>query len=248
MNRRRLLSLAGVAAAGGLSACAKANQDSANGKSKETQPGSTGTATGATRPSTPAEALKRLKAGNRRWVADNPVHPDQDHFRRSSLAKEQHPFAAIFTCIDSRVPMELVFDEGLGDLFGIRTAAQTLDDLVLGSLQYGPLESGTPLIVVVGHERCGAVTAAVEAYEDASKEVPGGIGSIVTALRPAYEEAVKKSIRDKDALIDTVVRAHTRLTVRTLRRDAHLSPLLAAGRLDIVGAYYSLDTGAVSFG
>ncbi|MEV5971465.1 carbonic anhydrase [Streptomyces sp. NPDC051921] len=139
-------------------------------------------------PDSPAEALARLRAGNARWVESRPSHPDRSRPRRGEQATGQHPFASVFSCIDSRVPTDLVLDEGLGYLLGIRTAAHTLDRLVPGSLQYGPLESDTPLVVVMGHQRCGAVTAAVEWHENPVTEVPGGIADIVKALAPRLPE------------------------------------------------------------
>jgi carbonic anhydrase len=139
-------------------------------------------------PVTPQEALRRLVRGNRRFAADGMRHPRQDADRRRDVASKQDPFAQIFSCIDSRVPPEIVFDQGLGDLFVIRTGAQTLDDLVQGSVEYGPLEYGTPLIVVMGHQRCGAVVAAVDSLERGIDLGPH-LDEIVTALEPAYNAA-----------------------------------------------------------
>ena len=113
----------------------------------------------------PAQAWARLQAGNRHWASGTLEHPDQDAARRAVVADRQDPFATIVSCIDSRLPPETVFDQGIGDLFAVRTGAQTIDGLVTASVEYGPLENGTPLIVVMGHQRCGAVTAAVQAIQ-----------------------------------------------------------------------------------
>lgn len=145
----------------------------------------------------------------------------------------------------ARVPPEIVFDQGLGDLFVIRTAAQALDDLVRGSVEYGPVEYGTPLIVVMGHQRCGAVAAAVESLEHGADLGPY-LNRIVAALEPAYE-AAKGSGVPQDRLIEATARWQTILTVQALEADPRLAPLVSAGSLLIQGAYYSLDTGEVAW-
>ncbi|MEY9964836.1 carbonic anhydrase [Streptacidiphilus sp. MAP12-16] len=193
-------------------------------------------------PLTPERVLKYLVAGNRRWVSGRLVHPHQTVARREAVAAEQHPLATVFSCIDSRVPPEIVFDQGVGDLFVVRTAAQTNDGLVQGAVEYGIEEALTPLLVVMGHQRCGAVSFVVETL-NAGREAPAHLEDVVEALRPAYE-AAKPIPGDQ---VDNTVRAQIRLTVRQLRHDAILEPLEAEGRARIVGAYYSLDTGAVDF-
>jgi carbonic anhydrase len=181
-------------------------------------------------------------AGNRRWVTGRARHPNQSVNRRLALRNEQHPFATVFSCIDSRVPPELVFDRGIGDLAVMRTGAQVLDKgVVLGSVQFGPDHLGTPLILVMGHQRCGAVTATIEAIRSGHK-APGHIQSVVDALRPAYLVAVKQT----GDLVDNMVRAHTKLTVKRLKNDALIKKFLSRGALKVAGGYYSLDTGAVS--
>ncbi|ROR46401.1 carbonic anhydrase [Kitasatospora cineracea] len=192
-------------------------------------------------PVAPSEALDRLREGNARWVAGMPKHPDQSVQWLHEVSTGQHPFAAVFSCIDSRVPPELVFDQGLGDLFVLRTAAHTLDELVEASVEYGPLELATPAVVVLGHQRCGAVTAAVEAIEHGT-QLPAHLPDIVKALRPSYTPG-----RDQAETVDLTVRAHIRRTVARLGRDAALRPLVECGGLRIAGAYYSLDDGSVSW-
>ncbi len=202
--------------------------------------GTSGAGTGA-----PGDALARLKAGNSNWVADRSAHPDASTARRRDLATHQEPFAVVFSCIDSRVPPELVFDQGLGDLMVIRTAAHTHDGLVVGSLEYGPAELGAGLLVVLGHQRCGAVTAAVKSFREGGR-LPGHLADIARDLRAPYEEA-RRNGTPPEQLVEATIRAQTRQTVAQLRSDRLLRPLVAAGKLRVVGAYYSLDSGEVTF-
>ena len=192
------------------------------------------------RPTTGQHALGLLLAGNRRWVTGQVRHPHQSIKRRMSLAQSQSPFAVVFSCIDSRVPPELVFDRGLGDMFVIRTGAQTVDDVTLGSVEFGPEENGTPLILVLGHQRCGAVIAAINAIQNHG-HAPGHIQAVVDALKPAYNVAIHQS----GDLVDNMVRAQTKLTVALLKSDPVLAERVHAGELMIVGGRYSLDTGGV---
>ncbi|MER5349910.1 carbonic anhydrase [Kitasatospora sp. NPDC002551] len=189
--------------------------------------------------------MARLRAGNERWCGDRAAHPDTGAARRVELAAGQEPFAVVFSCIDSRVPPELVFDQGLGDLMVVRTAGHTHDPLVAGSLEYGPAELATPLLVVLGHQRCGAVTAAVECFRE-GRELPGHLADIAHDLRRPYEEAVRLGTAP-DELTEATIRAQTRQTVAALHQDRLLRPLIADGRLRVVGAYYRLDSGRVTF-
>jgi carbonic anhydrase len=193
-------------------------------------------------PITPDDALKLLIAGNERWASGQITHPHQSVERRVALADAQHPFATIFSCIDSRLPPEVVFDQGLGDLAVIRTGAHVLDEgVVLGSLEFSPDHLGTPLILIMGHQRCGAVTAAIHAIQ-AGGTAPGHIQAIVDALRPAYDVAVGEA----GDLVDNMVRAHTKLTVQRVRSEPLIEQFLTRGELVVAGGYYSLDTGAVT--
>jgi carbonic anhydrase len=190
----------------------------------------------------PARALAALKSGNKRYVLGRLQHPDQSLRQRKALRPGQAPFATVFSCIDSRVPPEIVFDRGLGDMAVIRTGAQVLDSaIVLGSIQFSVDHLLTPLVVVMGHQRCGAVKATIDAFEH-GHGAPGAIPTVVEALRPAYLAAKKQS----GNLLDNMVRAQTRLTVKRLRADPVLRKYAAHHPLKIVGAYYSLDTGVVS--
>ncbi|MFE0460637.1 carbonic anhydrase [Kitasatospora sp. NPDC058965] len=190
----------------------------------------------------PDEALEWLAEGNERWVSGRLLHPHQTVARRMAVAAGQHPLATVFSCIDSRVPPEIVFDRGVGDLFVVRTAAQTNDGLIQGAVEYGAEEAVTPLVVVMGHQRCGAVTLAVDALNNGS-EVPAHLVDVVEALTPAYR-AARPLPGDQ---VENTVRAQIRLTADQLRRDPVLAPLVAEHTVRVVGAYYSLDTGCVEF-
>lgn len=190
----------------------------------------------------PRQALKLLTDGNRRWVTGKVTHPHQSVRRRLALRHVQHPFATVFSCIDSRVPPELVFDRGIGDLAVVRTGAQVLDQgIVLGSVEFTPDHLHTPLILVMGHQRCGAVDAAIHTIRSGGS-APGHIQAVVDALRPAYHVAIKQS----GDLLDNMVRAQTKLTVKRLKNDPLIKKFLSRGALKVAGGYYSLDTGAVS--
>ncbi len=186
------------------------------------------------------EAMKRLMEGNRRYAANKAVHPNVTESRRLEVAKGQKPFAMILGCVDSRVPPELVFDGGLGDLFVIRTAGQALDEAVLGSLEFGVAELHIPLLVVLGHEKCGAVKATIETIE---KKVlaEAHIRMLVEAIRPAVEK-VKGQSGD---LLDNAVRANVELIVKRLKSSPVLAEAVKDGKLKIVGARYALETGVV---
>ncbi|GAX56461.1 carbonic anhydrase [Streptomyces olivochromogenes] len=192
-------------------------------------------------PTTPAAAFTRLMEGNERWVSGDLRHPDRDPDRREFVAEKQEPFGSILSCIDSRVPPELLFDTGLGDLYVMRTGGEAIGPVVTGSVEYGPMTSGTPLIVVLGHQRCGAIEAAYKSIRD-GKPLPGNLEAIAKALRPAYEQAVHGGGAD---LVDSMARAQVTLTAADLRSNQDLAPLVKKGALAVVGAYYSLDTGKV---
>ena len=186
----------------------------------------------------PDTALKRLMDGNQRFVQQLGEHPDQSRARIKEVAQAQHPFAALLSCADSRVPPEILFDEGIGDLFDIRVAGNIVTPEVLGSLEYAVELLGTPLIMVLGHERCGAVTAAVQ-----GKVLPGYIGSFVKAIKPA----ISKTEGEADELVDNAVVANVQYQINKLKQNSTiLSQQLLDGKLKIVGGRYDLDTGEVT--
>jgi len=181
------------------------------------------------------QALQRLVAGNERYVAGAATHPDQTAQRRAELAKGQFPFAIVLTCSDSRVVPELFLDQGLGDLFVIRNAGNILDDHVIGSMEYAVEHLHVPLVLVVGHEKCGAVSAAV-----AGGEAPGHIRSVVEALEPAVEQA-RNLPGDK---VDNAVRANAARAAEILTRvQPILKEAASSGKLMVVPARYDLATG-----
>ncbi|GGL45412.1 carbonic anhydrase [Planomonospora parontospora] len=192
-------------------------------------------------PRSPKAAYERLVKGNERWVTGELRHPDRDPTRRELLAQQQQPYGVVLACIDSRVAPELVFDTGLGELFVMRTGGLAVGPVVTGSVEYGPMTGGTPLIVVLGHQRCGAVSAAYEALRE-GRPLPGNLRAIEQALRPAYEQTVRGSHADP---VEAMTRAQVKLTADDLRGNRDLAPLVSRGALAVVSAYYSLDTGRV---
>jgi len=182
-------------------------------------------------------ALAELKTGNKHHVAHRYQHPHETLDRQRQLASGQHPHAEILSCSDSRVPPEIVFDQGLGDLFIVRVAGNVASDTELGSLEYGAEHLHVPLIVVLGHESCGAVTAAVQGGPP-----EGHIGSLVDLIKPAVEKTRGMS----GDPVSNAVRMNVELVVKQLRTSTPiLSELVAHGKLRIVGAVYSIETGAV---
>lgn len=185
-----------------------------------------------------AEALARLKEGNQRFVAGKLRHPHQTAERRTELSNGQKPFAIVLACADSRTAPEVVFDQGLGDVFVVRVAGNVLNDEIVGSIEYAVDHFGTPLIVVLGHERCGAIQAARETIA-AKEKAPGHIQSLVNAIRPAV-----KATAGEDA--EATGKVNILNVVKSLRES---SPLLkkkiAAGTVSVVGARYKLGSGRV---
>jgi len=187
----------------------------------------------------PDAAITELKAGNERHSQHKYQHPHETLARQIELIKAQSPEAEILSCSDSRVPPEIVFDQGLGDLFVIRVAGNVASDTEIGSLEYGAEHLHIPLLVVLGHESCGAVTAAVQAGEP-----EGHIATLVDLIKPAIE---KSRGMPGDAVSNTV-RTNVQMVVQNLRKSTPiLSELVAEGKLKIVGAVYSLETGKVTW-
>ena len=243
-TRRRFLTLpalAGVSAAvaGGCSR----ERDPARGTVVHGQHGLTEDTSGLT----PDDALRRLADGNARFVAMDEVDPNVSMSRLMAISNGQRPFVGILGCVDSRVPPELVFDRGLGDLFDTRIAGAVADDAAIGSLEFGVEEFGVPLVVVMGHSKCGAVTAAVKALEPGATASPGRIGAVVDPIIPAVNAARAQGATGGIDLVNTAAREVVRNGVRALRASPVLTGVLAAGKLAITGAFYDLDTGRVEF-
>jgi len=188
---------------------------------------------------TPDSALAELKDGNAHHAGHRYKHPHETAERLRQLASGQHPHAEVLSCADSRVPPEILFDQGLGDLFVVRVAGNVVSDTELGSLEYGAEHLHVPLLIVLGHQRCGAVTAAVE-----GGEVPGHISALTELLRPAVEKT-RGMPGDR---VENAVRANVEMVVKQLRTSGPvLEKLVSRGELKVVGAIYSLDTGQVNW-
>lgn len=182
--------------------------------------------------------LQEMLEGNTRYREGRMLRQRQDSDRRREIAAGQRPMAALVCCSDSRVSPEIIFDQGLGDLFIVRVAGNILSDITVGSLEYAVEHLGVPLVMVLGHTRCGAVTAAVR-----GGHAQGRIASIIEALRPAVEDARS---REEGDVVEAAARIHVEHAVHAL---AHAEPMFARlvheGKLAIAGALYDLDSGAV---
>lgn len=184
----------------------------------------------------PDLAIAMLYEGNQRFIQQVAIHPHQDKFRVESVAKGQNPFATILGCADSRVPVEIIFDRGLGDLFVVRNAGNIVTDTETGSLEYGAFILGTKAILVLGHARCGAVKGAVQ-----SMPLPGKISGILTHIKPAVDSTANLP-GDR---VTNVVIANVKNQIRKLKSSRVLAELIEMGELKIIGGFYDLDTGVV---
>jgi carbonic anhydrase len=183
------------------------------------------------------QSLKKLLDGNKRCVVCKQQNPRQDARRRKEVSKGQKPFAVIVGCSDSRIPPELIFDQGLGDLFVVRLAGNIVDALALGSIEYAVEHLDAKLVVVLGHGKCGAVTAATQ-----SPDAPGHVGAIVKAIQPA----VKKVQKMPGDLVDNAIRANASLVVNKIKSSKPiLAEMVSKGEIEVIGAYYNIETGAV---
>ena len=197
-----------------------------------------------------AEALDRLRDGNRRFVSDvrsrDALTSDA---RRRELAAGQEPFAIVLGCSDSRVPAEIVFDQGLGDLFVIRVAGNIVAPSQVGSVEFAAERYGTPLVVVLGHSSCGAILATLEELGRPSADQSRNLRSIVDRVRPSVEALLRTELRHQpDALVREAVRANIRASASHLRHGSEvLEQLIQNRQLLVVGAEYSLETGVVDF-
>lgn len=183
--------------------------------------------------------LQKLIDGNKRYVASKPLHPNQNTERRNEIAKMQNPLAIILSCSDSRVPPEIIFDQGLGDLFVIRNAGNVLNDEVIGSIEYAVEHLNVPLIVVMAHKRCGAVTAATKDILTNTH-----IDSIIKAIKPAVDEA--KNMQGD--IVENATKLNLKIIIDKLKTSKPvLEEFLKEGKLSIIGAFYDLDSGCVEF-
>ncbi|NVC24622.1 carbonic anhydrase [Kocuria salina] len=192
-----------------------------------------------TSPRTPAAAWQRLREGNARFVAGESMHPNQDASRRQSVAGGQNPFAVIFGCSDSRLAAEIIFDLGLGDAFVVRTAGQVIDDAVLGSIEYSVANLGTPLIMVLGHDSCGAVTAAHSVA--GSGQMPRGFQrDLIERIMPSVLETQRLGHQD----VNAAVVEHTKQTAsRLMEQSRVIADAVSNGDVAVVGVFYHLEDG-----
>ncbi len=184
----------------------------------------------------PDLAIEMLYEGNQRFAKGKAIHPHQNSFRLDEISNGQNPFATILGCADSRVPVEVVFDLGLGDLFVIRNAGNIVTDTAGGSVEYGAFVLGTKVILVLGHSRCGAIRGAI-----GNIPLPGQINSILNLVKPAVDSTVNSP---GDQVTNAVI-ANIRNQIDLLKSSKVLSELIAMGELKIVGGFYDLDTGIV---
>ncbi|WP_243064076.1 carbonic anhydrase [Humibacter sp. RRB41] len=194
----------------------------------------------------PADAWSQLQAGNRRFIEGTPQHPRQDAERRAETETTQAPVAAIFGCSDSRLAAEIIFDLGLGDAFVIRNAGQVISESVLGSIEYAVAVLHVPLLLVLGHDRCGAVRAAIDATAPDSDRLPPHIADLIAPILPAVRRVAGESADPAQVDAGEVGREHLHDTVgELLRRSELTAQAVADGELAIVGANYRLSDGTV---
>ncbi|MGL6338542.1 MAG: carbonic anhydrase [Waterburya sp.] len=228
ISRRHWLKIAGITGVSMLATNTKAFQTVASAQTSQPE---------VSQPGSADEALKRLLDGNRRFMQQMSQNPDRSIMRIHEVSQAQHPFAAFLSCADSRVPPEVVFDEGIGDLFDIRIPGNIVTTETLGSLEYATEVLEVQLIVVLGHERCGAVIAAVE-----GEELPGHIKSFVKAIEPVVATASNK----EGDRVDNAVIANINYQIERIKQNSDLiNQKLSSGKLKIIGGRYDLDTGEV---
>jgi carbonic anhydrase len=196
------------------------------------------------------EALERLREGNRRFVSDVRSHENlTNEARRSALASGQEPFAIILGCSDSRVPAEIVFDQGLGDLFVIRVAGNIVAPSQIGSVEFAAERAGARLVVVLGHSQCGAILATLDELQRPTEKHSRNLRSIVDRISPSVEALLSTDLKhDRDELVRQAVRANVRASANQLRHGSDIvEELIQNDGLCVVGAEYSLETGVVEF-
>jgi carbonic anhydrase len=187
------------------------------------------------------EALQKLLEGNKRYIGATMSYPNQTKQRRTELLQGQFPFAVVLGCADSRIPPEILFDQGIGDIFVIRVAGNITSPEVIGSIEYAVEHLSVPLVMVMGHESCGAVGATVDAVAN-NVDVPGNVGSVVEAIKPAVQRVQATS----ENMVENAVRANVELVVEQLKASKPLlSSYVEQGKVRIVGSYYSMKSGEV---
>ena len=186
------------------------------------------------------QAVKKLKEGNKRFTTFKSEHPDESKARRKEMLEGQHPFVVILSCSDSRVPPEIIFDQGIGDIFEIRNAGNVLDEHVIGSIEYAVMHCGVKLIVIMGHQDCGAIAATLSGVYETKY-----IKSLEDSIQPAVEQCKKQGLEVNS---DNVVKAHVTQDIEELMtQDTELVKYMKKHNVKIIPAYYHLDTGVVNF-
>lgn len=236
-NRRRFLGGAALAGLGALTLAGCSPATLIHGEQGLTD---------LTEDLSPDQAMAKLIEGNARFVEMKHDDTNLSSARLMAISKGQQPFVGVLGCVDSRVPPELIFDRGLGDVFDARIAGAIADDAAIGSLEFGVEEFGVPLLVVLGHTRCGAVTAAVAALRSGQTTAPGRIGAVVDPILPAVAAVQARGVTG-DAVINAAATEVVHRGVDTLRVSPILKDRLSGGKLKITGAFYDLDTGKVEF-
>ncbi len=246
-----LVSIMAIAVVGGALGCARQTEGTATQPATDKAPPASPSpgdqhSEATAPPLEPESALAQLLEGNRRFVDGTSIHPHSSADYRASLANEQHPFATILTCSDSRVTPVLIFDQGIGDLFVIRVAGNVIDDDVAASIEYAVDHLDTKLVIIMGHDNCGAVNAAYHAFiaRDLKEREPHEIESLLMRLEPAVSKVDRtKSVDEQMA---AAVEANVRLAVESLLRLPAVREAQDKGKVRIVGAIYSVRTGGVT--
>jgi len=186
------------------------------------------------------KALKKLKFGNERFVKNQSKHPDETIARRKEMLNGQHPFVVVLSCSDSRVPPEIIFDQGLGDIFEIRNAGNVLNEHVIGSIEYAVMHLGVKLIVIMGHQDCGAIAATLSGVSETKY-----IQALEDSIKPAIDDCKKQGLAINS---DNVVKAHVMQDIKELaQQDSELIQYMKKHDVKIIPAYYHLDSGKVDF-
>lgn len=242
-SRRSVFGFAGVAAAGALAGCGGITTETAPTVTV-TVPADLPVTTERSRPdiTDPANALAKLLRGNGRFVTAGMLHPDQNPETRLRLSAAQKPFAVVLSCSDSRLPPEVIFDQGLGDLFVVRVAGNVVDPAGLGSIEYAVGHLETPLIIALGHQNCGAVSATLDALKPSGHRPHGGVAALVDAITPAVVVAEQR----QGDLLDNTVRANAEQSRDQIKASPELAQSVGAGSLLVVAGYYSLTDGTVA--
>lgn len=243
LSRRAWLGAAGAtAAAAALGACGSSTQTAST--TTVTVPAGVPITTEAARPDVdgPDAALELLRQGNQRFATSTLQHPHQGAEARLRVSKAQQPFAVVLSCSDSRLPPEVIFDQGLGDLFVIRVAGNVVDPAGLGSIEYAVGHLGTPLVMVMGHENCGAVSATLEALQPPFDQPHGAVASLITAITPAVAVAEQQ----QGDLLVNAIRANALQSREEIMKSHELEGPLGSGALKVVTSYYNLQDGTVS--